>query len=173
MVSLHVTSQPREIALFLSVLSSFCVPVSAKQNIPSPRTARSGEHASHTTGRTTSSLSYRVRRVRVVLESISHWSARPQKFARKRMAKLRKALPLALDRGTMTGVLLQKQARPAAALLPHWLSGYSFLLTVETTFDRARVMGEAWATSSAAGTAALPSAPSLQVPQPRAAGVCQ
>src|SRR4029077_3285723 len=136
--SLHVTSQPREITLFLSVLSSFCVPVSAKQNIPSPRTARSGEHASHTTSRTTSPLSYPVRRVRVVLESTSRWSASPRKFVRKRMAKFREALPPAPDRESMTGILLQEQARPAAALLPHWLSGYSCLLAVETTFDRAR-----------------------------------
>jgi hypothetical protein len=155
------------------VLSSFCVPVSAKQNIPSPRTACSGKHASHTTSRTTSSLSYRVRRVRVVLESSSHWSACPQKFARKRMAKLREAHPLALDRGSMTGVLLQKQARPAAALLPHWLSGYSFLLTVDTNFDRAKVMGEAWAAVAAAARAALPCVPSPQASRPRPAGVCR
>jgi len=34
-VSLHVTSQPREITFFSNVLSSACIPVSAKQNIPS------------------------------------------------------------------------------------------------------------------------------------------
>ena len=89
------------------------------------------------------------------------------------MAKLQEALPLSLDRGAMAGVLFQKQAQPAAGLLPQWLSGYAFLLTVDTNFDRAKVMDEAWATDSAAGSAAAPSAPSPQAPQPSAAGVCR
>ncbi|MBZ5701934.1 MAG: hypothetical protein LAN84_08805 [Acidobacteriia bacterium] len=55
-------------------------------------------------------------------------------------ARLREALALSLDRATMAGVLLQKQAEPAAALLPAWLSGYAFLFTVETNVDRAREM---------------------------------
>jgi hypothetical protein len=41
-VSLHVTSQPREITFFSNVLSSSCILVSAKQNIP-PLPARWGE----------------------------------------------------------------------------------------------------------------------------------
>ncbi|MGB7625726.1 MAG: ABC transporter substrate-binding protein, partial [Candidatus Acidiferrum sp.] len=41
--------------------------------------------------------------------------------------RLREALALSLDRGTMANVLLQKQAEPAATLLPQWLSGYAFL----------------------------------------------
>jgi len=40
----------------------------------------------------------------------------------------------------MAGVLLQKQAEPAAALLPPWLSGYAFLFTVETNVERAKEM---------------------------------
>jgi peptide/nickel transport system substrate-binding protein len=53
-------------------------------------------------------------------------------------AKLREALSLALDRQTMANVLLQKQAEPASALLPQWLSGYAFLFTMETNIERAK-----------------------------------
>lgn len=53
-------------------------------------------------------------------------------------ARLRQALSLALDRETMAGVLLQKQATPAAALLPQWLSGYAFLFNVESNAERAK-----------------------------------
>jgi peptide/nickel transport system substrate-binding protein len=53
-------------------------------------------------------------------------------------AKLREAMSLSLDRQTMANVLLQKQAEPASALLPQWLSGYAFLFTMETDIDRAR-----------------------------------
>jgi peptide/nickel transport system substrate-binding protein len=52
--------------------------------------------------------------------------------------RLRQALSLALDRGTMANVLLQKQAQPAAALLPQWLSGYAFLFSVEANLERAK-----------------------------------
>lgn len=52
--------------------------------------------------------------------------------------KLREAFSLSLDRQTMASVLLQKQADPASALLPQWLSGYAFLFTVETNLERAR-----------------------------------
>lgn len=38
----------------------------------------------------------------------------------------------------MATVLLQKQAEPASALLPQWLSGYAFLFTMETNIDRAK-----------------------------------
>lgn len=51
---------------------------------------------------------------------------------------LREALSLSLDRGTMASVLLQKQAEPAAALLPQWLSGYAFLFHADTDLDRAK-----------------------------------
>ena len=67
-------------------------------------------------------------------------------------ARMREALPVSLNRGTMAGVLLQKQAEPAAALLPRWLSGYALLFTVDTNLDRAMEM------------------PSTQAPQLGAAG---
>lgn len=53
-------------------------------------------------------------------------------------SRLREALALSLDRGTMANVLLQKQAEPATALLPQWLSGYAFLFNAETNLDRAK-----------------------------------
>ena len=66
-------------------------------------------------------------------------------------ARLREALSLALDRGTMANVLLQKQAQPAAALLPQWLSGYAFLFSVETNLERAKeIRGELPANEAAA-----------------------
>jgi hypothetical protein len=52
--------------------------------------------------------------------------------------KLREAVSLSLDRQTMANVLLQKQAEPAAALLPKWLSGYAFLFTMETNLEHAK-----------------------------------
>jgi peptide/nickel transport system substrate-binding protein len=53
-------------------------------------------------------------------------------------ARLREALALSLDRHTMANVLLQKQAEPAAALLPQWLSGYAFLFTMGQDIERAK-----------------------------------
>jgi MarR-like DNA-binding transcriptional regulator SgrR of sgrS sRNA len=53
-------------------------------------------------------------------------------------AQLREAISLSLDRQTMANVLLQKQAEPASALLPQWLSGYAFLFTMETDIERAK-----------------------------------
>ncbi len=67
-------------------------------------------------------------------------------------AKLREALALSLDRHTMANVLLQKQAEPATALLPQWLSGYAFLLTVETNIERAKEIRAALPPNAAAGT---------------------
>jgi peptide/nickel transport system substrate-binding protein len=67
-------------------------------------------------------------------------------------AKLREAMSLSLDRQTMANVLLQKQAEPAAALLPQWLSGYAFLFTMETNIERAK---EIRAALPAAGTEPL------------------
>jgi ABC-type transport system substrate-binding protein len=55
-------------------------------------------------------------------------------------AHLREALSYSLDRATAANVLLQKQAEPAAALLPQWLSGYAFLFDVDTNLERAREM---------------------------------
>jgi ABC-type transport system substrate-binding protein len=53
-------------------------------------------------------------------------------------ARLRVALDLALDRDTMANVLLQRQALPASALLPQWLSGYAFLFGTPMNLDRAK-----------------------------------
>src|SRR6202521_2529214 len=52
--------------------------------------------------------------------------------------KLREVVSLSLHRQTMANVLLQKQAEPAAALLPKWLSGYAFLFTMETNLEHAK-----------------------------------
>jgi peptide/nickel transport system substrate-binding protein len=51
---------------------------------------------------------------------------------------LREALSFSLDRNAMAGVLLQKQAEPAASFLPQWLSGYAFLFDVESNVERAK-----------------------------------
>ena len=51
---------------------------------------------------------------------------------------LREAINLAVDRGAMAGVLLQKQAEPSGAFLPQWLSGYAFLFGAESNVDRAK-----------------------------------
>jgi hypothetical protein len=75
------------------------------------------------------------------------WSSAPVTFYGLRFddtqpvaagAKVREAMSLSLDRQTMANVLLQKQAEPASALLPQWLSGYAFLFTMETNIDRAK-----------------------------------
>jgi peptide/nickel transport system substrate-binding protein len=67
-------------------------------------------------------------------------------------ASLREAVSLSLDRATMAGVLLQKQADPASALLPQWLSGYAFLFSTETNLDRAKELRTSLPAASA-GTA--------------------
>jgi peptide/nickel transport system substrate-binding protein len=65
--------------------------------------------------------------------------------------RLREALSLSLDRGTMANVLLQKQAEPAAALLPQWLSGYAFLFNVDTNLERAKELRRGLPANEAAG----------------------
>jgi hypothetical protein len=87
------------------------------------------------------------------------------------MERLREALASSLDRGTIAGVLLQKQAEPATALLPQWLSGYAFLFAVDTNLDRAMEM-RAVLTADFAG-AAEPLRLRMDAPQPSAAGVCR
>jgi len=62
--------------------------------------------------------------------------------------KLREAFSLSLDRQTMANVLLQKQAEPAAALLPQWLSGYAFLFKMDMNLDRAKELRAALPSSS-------------------------
>ena len=68
---------------------------------------------------------------------------------------LREALSLSLDRGTMASVLLQKQAEPAAALLPQWLSGYAFLFKVDTNLERAKELRRGLPANEAAGAEPL------------------
>src|SRR5216683_2523500 len=70
-------------------------------------------------------------------------------------ARLREAISLSLDRKTMANVLLQKQAEPASALLPQWLSGYAFLFTMETSVDRAKEIRATLPANAAAGTELL------------------
>jgi peptide/nickel transport system substrate-binding protein len=69
--------------------------------------------------------------------------------------RLREALSLSLDRGTMASVLLQKQAEPAAALLPQWLSGYAFLFNVDTNLERAKELRRGLPMNEAAGAEPL------------------
>jgi peptide/nickel transport system substrate-binding protein len=69
--------------------------------------------------------------------------------------RLREALSLSLDRGTMANVLLQKQAEPAAALLPQWLSGYAFLFNVDTNLERAKELRRGLPANEAAGAEPL------------------
>jgi hypothetical protein len=68
---------------------------------------------------------------------------------------LREALALSLDRGTMAGVLLQKQAEPAAALLPRWLSGYAFLFHAEMDLERAKELRVSLPVNIAGGSSPL------------------
>jgi hypothetical protein len=51
---------------------------------------------------------------------------------------LRQALAASLDRPTIAGVLLQKQAEAASSLLPQWLSGYAFLFNEELGIEHAK-----------------------------------
>jgi len=59
-------------------------------------------------------------------------------------ARLREAMSVSLDRTTMANVLLQRQALPTATLLPQWLSGYAFVLDMESdTEGKGAVRGQA------------------------------
>jgi ABC-type transport system substrate-binding protein len=97
---------------------------------------------------------------RAMQENLRVWSSAPVTLYGLRFddaqpaaadAKLREALALSLDRHTMANVLLQKQAEPAAALLPQWLSGYAFLFTGETNIERAKEIRQALPANAAAG----------------------
>jgi hypothetical protein len=70
-------------------------------------------------------------------------------------AHLREAFSLALDRGTMASVLLQRQAEPSATLLPQWLSGYAFLFTVDTNLERAKELRRGLPANEAGGSEPL------------------
>jgi peptide/nickel transport system substrate-binding protein len=69
--------------------------------------------------------------------------------------RLREALSYSLDRTTMANVLLQRQAEPAAALLPQWLSGYAFLFNVDTGLERAKELRTALPANLAAAAEPL------------------
>jgi MarR-like DNA-binding transcriptional regulator SgrR of sgrS sRNA len=98
---------------------------------------------------------------RATQENLRVWSSAPVTLYGLRFddaqtaasdAKLREAVALALDRQTMANVLLQKQAEPASALLPQWLSGYAFLFTMETNIERAKKIRTTLPANVAAGT---------------------
>jgi peptide/nickel transport system substrate-binding protein len=97
---------------------------------------------------------------RAMQENLRVWSSAPVTLYGLRFddaqpaaadAKLREALATSLDRHTMANVLLQKQAEPAAALLPQWLSGYAFLFTMEKDMERAKEIRAALPAHAAAG----------------------
>jgi peptide/nickel transport system substrate-binding protein len=70
-------------------------------------------------------------------------------------ARLREALDLSLDRDTMANVLLQRQAIPAAGLLPQWLSGYAFLFGGGMNLERAKELRAALPPNVAGGMESL------------------
>ena len=101
---------------------------------------------------------------RATQENLRVWSSAPITFYGLRFedsrsvagdAKLREAVSLSLDRQTMANVLLQRQAEPASALLPQWLSGYAFLFTMETNIERAKEIRATLPANVAAGAEPL------------------
>lgn len=68
-------------------------------------------------------------------------------------ARLREALALAVDRGAIHSVLLQRQGEISGALLPQWLSGYAFLFA--PAFDGARARSLVTALAAPARTISL------------------
>ncbi len=101
---------------------------------------------------------------RAVQDNQRVWSSAPVTFYGLRFddaqpagvaARLREAMSISLDRQTMANVLLQKQAEPASALLPQWLSGYAFLFTMETNIGRAKEIRATLPANMAAGTEPL------------------
>jgi ABC-type transport system substrate-binding protein len=97
-------------------------------------------------------------------ENVRLWSSAPNTLLALRFddaqpaasdARLREALSLSLDRDTMANVLLQRQAQPAAALLPQWLSGYAFLFDSPMNLERAKVVRASLPANEAAGSEPL------------------
>lgn len=62
---------------------------------------------------------------------IPHWNGAAED------PRMREALSLAMDRGTIQNVLLQRQGDPAASILPQWMSGYAILFSAATDVARA------------------------------------
>ena len=94
-------------------------------------------------------------------ENLRVWSSPPDTLLALRLddaqpatsnPRLREALDLALDRDTMANVLLQRQAFPAAALLPQWLSGYAFLFGTPMNLARAKELRSTLPANAAGGT---------------------
>jgi peptide/nickel transport system substrate-binding protein len=73
---------------------------------------------------------------------IGYTSAPAQVFAlqfeERVPAAVREAVGLSIDRMAINNVLLQKTGEISGALLPRWLSGYSFLFSTERNLARAR-----------------------------------
>jgi peptide/nickel transport system substrate-binding protein len=67
-------------------------------------------------------------------------------------ARIREALALAVDRGAIHNVLLQRQGELAGALLPQWISGYAFLFPTSADTGRARGLTSAFSPQSRALT---------------------
>ena len=98
------------------------------------------------------------------LENVRIWSSAPNTLLALRFddaqpaaadERLREALSLSLDRDTMANVLLQRQAQPAAALLPQWLSGYAFLFGSPMSLERAKELRAPLPANEAGGTEPL------------------
>jgi peptide/nickel transport system substrate-binding protein len=94
-------------------------------------------------------------------ENLRVWSSPPNTLLALRFddaqpaasdPRLREALDSALDRDTMANVLLQRQALPATALLPQWLSGYAFLFGTPMSLDRAKQLRSSLPANLAGGT---------------------
>jgi peptide/nickel transport system substrate-binding protein len=97
-------------------------------------------------------------------ENLRLWSSPPDMLLALRFddgqstttnPQLREALDLLLDRDTMANVLLQRQALPAPALLPQWLSGYAFLFGTTMNLERAKEIRAALPANVAGGTEPL------------------
>jgi peptide/nickel transport system substrate-binding protein len=93
-------------------------------------------------------------------ENLRIWSSSPNTLLALRFddkqpaageARLRQAISLSLDRETMANVLLQRQAEPAASLLPQWLSGYAFLFDNPVDLQLAKEMRSTLPPNMAAG----------------------
>jgi len=52
--------------------------------------------------------------------------------------RLREAISMAMSRSAISNVLLQRKSAPARGLLPQWLTGYEFLLPMESNVENAR-----------------------------------
>jgi peptide/nickel transport system substrate-binding protein len=55
---------------------------------------------------------------------------------------VREAVSLSIDRAAILNVLLQKRGEISGALLPRWLSGYSFLFSTERNVARAKQLAQ-------------------------------